>query len=56
MLLKFSEQVIQTKTVNYKGTIMRIKANELICNLMKQVNNILVNSIPLGINRNTLIN
>lgn len=52
MLLMFLGQVIQTKTVNYKGTIMRIKANKLICNLMKQVNN----SIPLGINRNTLIN
>lgn len=35
-----------------KGTFMRINANRLVCNLMKQVNN----GIPLGINFNTLIN
>lgn len=31
---------------------MKIKANKLACNLMKQVNN----GIPLGINHNILIN
>lgn len=52
MLIKFLRQVIQKNPLKCKGTIMRINANRLVCNLMKQVNN----GIPLGINFNTLIN
>jgi len=52
MLIEFFGQVIKIKTLKYTGTIMSIKANKSVCNLMKQVNN----GIPLGINHNTLIN
>lgn len=49
---KFLRKVIEIKTLKCKGTVMRIDAKRLVCNLMKQVNN----GILLGINFNTLIN